>query len=289
MDRYEKLMQLALEEARLSLREGNSGFGAVISKGQDVITQAHDTDNTTGDPTAHAEMNVIRSGANKIGGNLAGCVMVSTHEPCPMCSTAMLWSGIAEVVYGYSTKEAIEQARKRVDIPLKEIFKRAGKNVVVHANVLHDACSVLYNRAVRQSIDSLRGADENKLKVLALDLSRKRLEWLSEYGRSFESKREDALETGYQVFLKKLGISQDQAPIFSRDENHIILHSSNFCPTLEACKILALDTRFVCRHLTEKPATDMLRRVNPKLRFTRNYEKLRPYSSYCEEMIIWEG
>jgi len=281
-------MHIAIEEARISLREGNSGFGAVISKGGDVISKGHDTDSTTGDPTAHAEMNVIRSAAGKMGRHLAGCVMVSTHEPCPMCPTAMLWYGISEAVYGYSIKEALKQSRQRVDIPLKEIFKRAGINIVVHANVLHDACSVLYNRAVRQSIDLLRDADENKLKNLARALAEKRLAWFSEYSRSFESKREDALEAGYQVFLKKLGISQDQAPIVSRDEKHIILHSSNFCPTLEACKILALDTRFVCRHLTEKPSTEMLRKVNPKLRFTRNYEKLRPYASYCEEMIILE-
>lgn len=288
MDNNEKLMHLALEEARISLREGNSGFGAVLSKGGDVIAKAHDTDSTTGDPTAHAEMNVIRSAAGKIGRNLSGCVMISTHEPCPMCSTAMLWSGISEVAYGYSIKEAIKQGRRRVDLPLKEIFKRAGLNVVAHANVLHDACSVLYNRAVRQSIDQLRSADEKKLKQLARDLSAKRAAWFAENCRYFCTEEEDALDAGYRVFLTKLGINKDQAPIISRDHRHLVLHSTNFCPTLEACRILGLDTRFVCRLLTEKPTTELLRRVNPKLRFTRSYEKLRPYSDFCEEMILLE-
>jgi len=40
--------------------------------------------------------------------------------------------------------------------------------------------------------------------------------------------------------------------------------------------------------LTEKTTTELLRRVNPKLRFTSNYEKLRPYSDFCEEMILME-
>ena len=73
---------------------------------------------------------------------------------------------------------------------------------------------------------------------------------------------------------------------WSSDEASLVLRSSNFCPTLEACRILDLDTRFVCRHLTEKPTTDLLRQIHPKLRFTRNYESLRPNAPYCEEMII---
>jgi len=70
--------------------------------------------------------------------------------------------------------------------------------------------------------------------------------------------------------------------------NRIIIHSKNFCPTLEACRILNMDTRFVCRHLTENPTTELIRQLHPRLRFCRNYEKLRPHSAYCEEMIVLE-
>jgi len=137
-------MGAAIKEARISLREGNSGFGAVIIKGRDVFAKAHDTDKTSGDPTQHAEMNVIRSAADKLGGDLSEWALVSTHEPCSMCSTAILWAGISEVAYGYPIQDAIEQGRKRIDIPLKEIFNRAGKEVVIHENILHNQqnCSV---------------------------------------------------------------------------------------------------------------------------------------------------
>ena len=286
MKPLERIMRMAIEEARHSLREGNSGFGAVIAKGGEIITRAHDTDKTSGDPTQHAEMNVIRSAANKAEIKLTECVLFSTHEPCPMCSTAILWSGIKEVAYGYPIKEAIKQGRKRVDITLKEIFNRAGKNITIHEKILSNECAVLYNRAVRASIDQLRDADEKKLKLLADDLSEKRLAWFSKNCTSVAGSEQDVLEAGYQVFLKKLGITEKQAPVVKRDENRIVLHSKNFCPTLEACKILRLDTRFVCRHLTEIPTTEMLRQVNPKLRFKRNYNNLRPYKDYCEEMII---
>jgi len=281
-------MGIAIEEARISLKAGNSGFGAVIVKGCDVISRAHDTDRTSGDPTQHAEMKAIRSASGKLGKNLTECVLVSTHEPCPMCSTAILWSGISEVAYGYPIKAALQQGRRRVDIPFKEIFKRAGKNATVHENILYDECGILYNKAVRTTIGQLRGADEKKLKRLARELSAKRLRWFAVNCASFADSTDAVLDIAYRLLLKKLGITADQAPIVSRGDQKIVLHSKNFCPTLEACNILGLDTRFVCRHLTEWPTTELLRKVNSKLRFKRNYAKLRPDFSYCEEMITLE-
>jgi hypothetical protein len=132
----------------------------------------------------------------------------------------------------------------------------------------------------------LRDADQSKLEALARELSSKRLQWFSGNRGSFENSSEDVLEFAYQVFLKKLGIAAAETPVVHRDDVSLVLHSSNFCPTLEACSILGLDTRFVCRHLTEKPTTDLLRQIHPRLRFARNYERLRPHADCCEEMII---
>ena len=71
----------AIEEAKISLQEKNHGFGAVIVKNGELIAKAHDTERTTGDSTAHAEMTVIRSASSKFGKDLSGCVMIATHEP----------------------------------------------------------------------------------------------------------------------------------------------------------------------------------------------------------------
>ena len=281
-------MAMAVEEAMISLRERNCGFGAVIAKNNELIAKAHDTERTNGDSTAHAEMTVIRSASAKLGRDLSGCILIATHEPCPMCATAIIWSGINEIAFGYSIKEAIKQGRKRIDLSCRELFKRAGKEICVNEALLHDRCSVLYNKEVRNSIDQLRDADKKKLEALAEDLSKKRSRWYAEHGHCPVTDGEDILHAAYRVFLKKLGISEDQAPIVRCDETHIILHSCNYCPTLEACKLLGLDTRFVCKHLSEKPTTDLIRQIHPKLRFSRNYERLRPHSDYCEEMIILE-
>lgn len=286
---FENLMRFAIDEARTSLREGNSGFGAVIAGPDGVIACAHDTDTTDGDPTAHAEMTAIRLAAGRLGGDLSGCILLATHEPCPMCSTAILWSGISILAYGYSIKEAIEQGRERVDISPREIFDRAGKDVVIHDNILRDECSILYNRDVRADIKLLRNADKARLQVLARGLTERRLRWLADNRQLMDVENEEPLDCAYRIFIEKLGISAAAAPIVCRDRQRIVFHSKNFCPTLEACKILDLDTRFVCRHLTELPTTELVRQIDPRLRFIRNYHKLRPYQDYCEEMFVLEA
>ena len=127
------------------------------------------------------------------------------------------------------------------------------------------------------------------MEALAEDLSKKRLRWYAEHGHRLATDGEDILQAAYRVVLQKLGITEDQAPIVHVGEKHLTFHSSNYCPTLEACNLLGLDTRFVCKYLTEKPTTDLIRQIHPKLRFTRNYYHIRPHSDYCEEVIILEN
>ena len=81
---FDGIMKVAIEEARVSLREGNRGFGAVVVKKNRIISRAHDCEETQADPTAHAEMGAIRDACVQLGKDLSSCAIVSTHEPCPM-------------------------------------------------------------------------------------------------------------------------------------------------------------------------------------------------------------
>ncbi len=87
------------------------------------------------------------------------------------------------------------------------------------------------------------------------------------------------------MLLAKLGISESEAPVVQRAEGRVVFHSRNFCPTLEACNILGLDTRRVCRLYGEEATDRLIRRLDPRLRFSRNYEMIRPRGEYCEELI----
>jgi hypothetical protein len=87
------------------------------------------------------------------------------------------------------------------------------------------------------------------------------------------------------LLLKRLHITPQEAPIIRKTDKEIIFHSKNFCPTLEACKILGIDTRHVCKKINEISTDLLVKQIDNRLTFSRNYNKLRPYSEYCEEMI----
>lgn len=283
---FETYMKIAVEEARKSLREGNHGFGAVIILDGELICQTHDKEVTLQDPTSHAEMEAIRLASTILNGKLTGCAMISTHEPCPMCSSAIVWSGISQVIYGYSIEDSIKEERKRINIKCKEIFERAGAEIKVVDGVMKDECSILYNKDVRKSIKQLKDIDSDKAKMLSIEISQKRKDWFKNTGFSLINENNNTLENAYKIFLKKLGISSIEAPVIERSENKLVIHSKNFCPTLEACKILNLDTRYICKEINEKAMDALLKEIDPRLNFTRNYDNLRPFSGYCEEEIF---
>ncbi len=288
MSFIESIMEIAVHEAKTSLKEGNHGFGAVIVKGNEILSQAHDEEETLCDPTSHAEINAIKHATKIIGKDLSKCMIVSTHEPCPMCSSAIVWSGIAEVAYGYSIEQSIEQGRKRINLLCKEVFDRAGKEVVVHSGILFHNCELLYNKTVRDEVKRLRNINEEGLDILCKDSVNRRLAWFDEKKDLFRFLSEDSLQSAYRLLLCRFGIDQKEAPIVNRNNKKLVFHSMNFCPTLEACKILDLDTRNICKRYNEESTNILIQQIDPKLRFIRNYNKIRPYTDYCEEMIVLE-
>lgn len=142
--------------------------------------------------------------------------------------------------------------------------------------------------AIERELERLRGADDEALQALNEDSTRRRVAWITEHRAELSLPADDPLEAGYRLLLLRFGIVPEEAPVVSRSECAITFHSQNFCPTLEACILLGLDTRHVCRCINEESTNALLRQLDPRLRFSRNYEKLRPYAPYCEETISLE-
>jgi hypothetical protein len=101
---------------------------------------------------------------------------------------------------------------------------------------------------------------------------------------SNKNPNELACEILYQEFLN-LPLTPENVKIIEKIENKIVTRWHNFCPQLEACKVLGLDTREICGKCYEKPNQIFLSQIDPKLKFRRNYVKIRPYADYCEEII----
>ncbi len=93
-------MELALEEARAAARRGEVPVGAVIVRGAEVIARDGNRTRELNDPTAHAEMLVIRSAAKKLDlERLTGCDLYVTLEPCAMCAGAISFARLARLYF----------------------------------------------------------------------------------------------------------------------------------------------------------------------------------------------
>lgn len=144
---FDEWMSMALAEARQSFAEGNKGYGAVVTRGTEVLARAHDTASTSGDPSCHAETTAIRQAAKRTGDpNLCGCVLVSTCEPCPMCASLAVWANVTTIVYGASIEQTAAWGRSRIRIPAQEIVDRGPATVEVIGGWQRQACLELYQR-----------------------------------------------------------------------------------------------------------------------------------------------
>ena len=98
---HARMMEKALEQAKLALLCGDVPVGAVMVYQGKIIASAHNEREKTGDPTAHAEVLAIQRAAAALQRRrLDGCTLYVTLEPCPMCAGAIAMSGVERVYFG---------------------------------------------------------------------------------------------------------------------------------------------------------------------------------------------
>ena len=94
-------MQLALDEAERAAGFGDVPIGAVIASEGHAISFAGNERERRNDPTAHAEMIVMRAAAARMGGwRLPATTLYVTLEPCAMCAGAIVLARVPRVVFG---------------------------------------------------------------------------------------------------------------------------------------------------------------------------------------------
>lgn len=95
-------MALALLEAEAAAQAGEVPIGAVlVAPDGEVLARDHNRIERCNDPTAHAELLVIRAAAARLGSpRLIGCDLYVTLEPCPMCATAASFARLRRIYYG---------------------------------------------------------------------------------------------------------------------------------------------------------------------------------------------
>ena len=101
-----EFMNIAIEEAKQSLNNEDIPVGAVIIKDWEIISKAHNEKELKKDATKHAEILAIERACNKLNTwHLDDCVLITTMEPCMMCSGAIVQSRIKKVIYGVENEK----------------------------------------------------------------------------------------------------------------------------------------------------------------------------------------
>ena len=103
-------MRMAIELAAEHMRAKEGGpFGALFTRGSEIVARGWNKVTSSNDPTAHAEMTAIRAAAAALGSfQLRGCVLYTSCEPCPMCLGAAYWARVDRLVFAANRHDAAE-------------------------------------------------------------------------------------------------------------------------------------------------------------------------------------
>jgi tRNA(Arg) A34 adenosine deaminase TadA len=142
----EAFMRLAIDMAQKGIAAGQAPFGAALIAGGQVISAAHNTVWHDSDPTAHAEVNVIRHAATRHGIALRGCMLYTTCEPCPMCLAAAHWAKVERVVFGASIADAAAAGFSELPVAAAALARLGGSLLVVEGGLLQEECKALFDQ-----------------------------------------------------------------------------------------------------------------------------------------------
>lgn len=142
MTEFAPLMRLALDEARAAGARGETPVGAlIVDPGRRlVIARAGNRTRELSDPTAHAELLVIRAACAALGSErLPGHDLYVTLEPCAMCAAAISAARIARLYYGAADPKSggIEQGPRVLSWP------QAHHKPEVYAGIAEGDCSAM--------------------------------------------------------------------------------------------------------------------------------------------------
>ena len=151
---HEGFMREALAQARLGAASGEVPVGAVLVVEGAVVARAFNQPISRTDPTAHAEILVLREAAHAVANyRLVDATLYVTIEPCLMCVGALVHARVREVVFGAPEPKAgaLVSAVRALEIP------SLNHRFAVTAGVLADECRDLMQTFFR---DRRRQADE---------------------------------------------------------------------------------------------------------------------------------
>lgn len=148
-------MECAIRYARIAEAQGMRPFGNIIIGPDGMIIGVGGGSESLTDPTRHSEMRAIRAACYSRKGLLQGCTLYSTHEPCMMCTGAILHAKLSRVVWGSFRQDLPELFR-----PLSMGLARFGDTThppEVKGGVLRAQCIALFAGELASTVDFQAG------------------------------------------------------------------------------------------------------------------------------------
>ena len=133
----EKWMQLAILEANIAKDKGEVPVGSILVQNNQIISKAHNCPISKNDPTAHAEIEVLRKAGEKLNNyRLPQTTLYVTLEPCAMCLGTMIHARIERVVFGASDPKS-GVCGSTINLSSESIFNH---QILVSSGVLEHEC-----------------------------------------------------------------------------------------------------------------------------------------------------
>ena len=137
----EAFIRRTFEIARASVDHGNHPFGALLVLNGEVILEAENTAVRPGDPTRHAEMNLVHEALRRFDIlTIRAATLYTSTEPCAMCSGAIYWAGIPTVVYGCGG-DVLEGS---LAVGCRDVFAKGARPTAVTGPILQDEGVVIH-------------------------------------------------------------------------------------------------------------------------------------------------
>lgn len=143
-EKMEEIMRLVIEEVEIAIEEGNSPFAAfLLDNDGNVLYKAHNTSNTDIDPTAHAEINLIRMACKDLKTkDLSSYILISNAWSCSMCFSAAIKAKINSFIFGVES-----ESNMNPNVTIYDIKDKCKNEINVISGILRDECKIQIEEA----------------------------------------------------------------------------------------------------------------------------------------------
>ena len=151
MEAKNEFMLKAIEAAKGSAENGEYAIGAVIVKNDQIISVGEVRRKRDQDPIAHAEIIAIKNACKSLNSkSLNDCILYSTQECCPMCTSAIIWAKMKGIIFGAFSADVKNRGTdkfswRQIDISCKYILNKSSPKLEIIEGFMREECLKLIN------------------------------------------------------------------------------------------------------------------------------------------------